>query len=51
MSAAAKDEEVRAVVDELDALIGQLRANVAALSAVLVPPPPTDSPPQEVTRR
>jgi hypothetical protein len=49
MNAPSKDEEVRAVVGELDALIARLRANVEALTAVLNPPaaPPSD-PIQEV---
>lgn len=42
-----KDEEVRAVVGELDALLAQLRESVAALTAVLEAPPP-ESQGQEV---
>lgn len=34
----SKDDEVRAVVTELDGLLGDLRANVDALAALLVPP-------------
>lgn len=34
----AKDEEIRSVVTELDGLLDALRANVDALSAILVPP-------------
>lgn len=34
----SKDEEIAAVVAELDALLDQLRDNVAALNAILVPP-------------
>ena len=35
---AAKDREVAAVVGELDGLLDQLRDNVNALNAILVPP-------------
>jgi len=51
VNTAAKDAEIRAVVDELDTLIAQLRANVAALNAVLVPPAPADPNGQEAIRR
>jgi hypothetical protein len=43
-----KDEEVRSVVGELEDLLSELRANVAALNSILAPPPPTDAEGQEV---
>lgn len=44
----AKDDEVRAVVTELDALLNQLQANVDALSTALNTPPAKDGPGKEV---
>ena len=35
---ASKDQEITSVVSELDGLLDQLRANVDALNAILVPP-------------
>jgi len=42
---ASRDQEIREVVAELDGLLGQLRANVEALSAILVPPNGNPAPP------
>lgn len=36
-----KDEEIAAVVAELDGLLDQLRDNVAALNVILTPPAET----------
>lgn len=38
----SKDDEIRKVVTEADALMDQLRANVDALQAILLTPPPPD---------
>ena len=37
---ASKDGEIRAVVSQLDTLLGRLRANVTALEAILTRPAP-----------
>ena len=37
---ASKDDEIRTVVSRLDALLGRLRGNVAALEAILARPAP-----------
>lgn len=34
----SKDQEIAAIAAELDGLLDQLRDNVAALNAILVPP-------------
>jgi hypothetical protein len=39
-----KDEEVRAITAELEALLGPLHANVEALDAILGDPPETPEP-------
>lgn len=36
----SRDAEIRKVVADADALMDQLRANVDALQAILLPPPP-----------
>lgn len=39
----SKDDEIRGVVGQLDTLLDQLRANVDALTAILIPPQPGDT--------
>lgn len=46
MSPMSKDDEIRGVVGQLDALLDQLRANVDALTAILVPPEDAKEPAQ-----
>ena len=42
---ASRDQEIRDVVTELDGLLAALRANVNALTAILVPPNGNPAPP------